>query len=724
MKKKLSYILIGLLSFFGIINNIYALSDDELISNEAILYNYDTNEVIYHKNTNEAVPIASLTKLMTYYVIEKYISDPDNESVTVTQEMLDSLKEPAASLAGIKVGSTYTVTDLLYGLMLPSGCDAAYVLAYYASNGNIDQFVNLMNDEANNLGMNNSIFADPSGLGDYADPDNIVHTYSTEEDLFLLVKELFKSARFKKIIATEFYYLDNSTTPIVNTVYMNDSYGGHGYYYKYSLGGKTGNLKAAGRCLIQFASNGENTLVAITLGVPNNSVGYYNMYDHEKMFNYGFQSLEEIKIDIEKEIASVDIGKKIKLKYITNSNGKISFESSNPHVLTVDSNGVVTGINYGTAVVKAITENGNYDSILISVGFYNGTLVSSRYSDHTVYNTNLALNWNSISNIGFDYFYVRAGWGSNSMDANYLANIGGVKAINSNLGIYFTSYAKTIDDAEIEANYVVDTLLPYVNDYEKFNLPILYDLTDNTSGLADSYFDILNAFYQVLKDKGYEANVMFTKKQLTNQLIEDLNDNSINTMIVYKPYETNLDFRYEINNYKIGMWLYRSDGGYDFLYNSRTNGAEENIMYMDSYKLNTFYDEYVEPVIEPNEEIPENEIVIEKGKDDLNVEIVSTENKTGTANVKVDKKKVTATEKKIDKQEKNEDEIQIIEDEIKLIEDEEVFDKDSDISNYASKNNNDDNSNQVSKDNKFMFIIIPISLVIFGLLYIIKAKKV
>ena len=153
MKKIYRYGIIFFLFSLIFINNVYSLELPQISSNNIVFMNLDDNYIIYSKNPEEKVQIASLTKIMTTIVSIENIND-FNEQIIVTEEMLKDI-DIDFSIAGFKVGEVITYNDLLYGTMLPSGADATNILAYSIS-GSVEEFVKLMNKKAEELDMNDS----------------------------------------------------------------------------------------------------------------------------------------------------------------------------------------------------------------------------------------------------------------------------------------------------------------------------------------------------------------------------------------------------------------------------------------------------------------------------------------------------------------------------------------------------------------------------------------
>ena len=194
MKKGFKYILCLFISLF-LLTSVQALELD-IHSTNAILYNTNDDKVLYEKNENERVQIASLTKIMTAIVTLDKIDNLD-EKVTLVSEDLKGLLEENLVTAGFKVGQTVSYRDLLYGLLLPSGADAAKALAR-SIGGTEDNFVKLMNEKAKKLNLKETHFTNPIGLDDE-------NNYSTVKDVSLMFEYALKNDDFKKIVTSSSY---------------------------------------------------------------------------------------------------------------------------------------------------------------------------------------------------------------------------------------------------------------------------------------------------------------------------------------------------------------------------------------------------------------------------------------------------------------------------------------------------------------------------------------
>lgn len=222
-----------------------------------------TGEVIFSKNENDRMPIASTTKVLTCLVALENTKMDD--VVTVTAE--------SCGIEGSSIylyeGEKLTVRDLLYGIMLESANDAAACIAIHVS-GSVDSFSDLMNQKASSLGLVNSHFNNPHGL---EDPEH----YSTAYDMSRIWCEAMKNSDFRKIVSAKTYKIDlendegyrflSNHNKLLKT-------------YEPSIGGKTGYTRTAGRCLISGAEMNGVELVMVTLNAPDDWSDHKNMLDH------------------------------------------------------------------------------------------------------------------------------------------------------------------------------------------------------------------------------------------------------------------------------------------------------------------------------------------------------------------------------------------------------------------------------------------------------------
>ena len=232
----------------------------------AILMDTDNNIILYEKNINEVRSVASISKIMT--AILAIESGKMDDAVIIGEE----IDKAYGSGIYIRKGEELTLRDLVYGLMLRSGNDAALSIAYYVG-GSVDNFVVMMNKKAKEIGMKNTEFNNPSGL------DEEKGNYSTAYDMAKLASYAIKNDEFKKITATKKYKLKTN----MNT-YIWTNKNKMLTMYKYSTGGKTGYTEIAKRTLVSYASKDNTNLVVVTLNDGN------DWNDHKELFEYGFNN--------------------------------------------------------------------------------------------------------------------------------------------------------------------------------------------------------------------------------------------------------------------------------------------------------------------------------------------------------------------------------------------------------------------------------------------------
>ncbi len=290
---KRNKILLILFIFFVGSCNVWA-QDFDITSKNVILYNMNDNEVIYEKNSNEKVEIASLTKIMTAIVaIEK--SDDLNKQVVIDNRTLKGIEDYAQ--AGFKVGDKVSIMDLLYGVLLPSGADAVNAIAINAFGGK-DKFVSLMNEEAKKIGLKDTEFDNPIGM----DSKN---NYSTASDLGKLLSYALKNDTFKKVYTTKRYKIDSLNLTLKSTLLTY----GKTMNVDNIKGAKSGFTDGAGLCLASIANYSDVNYMLVVLGASptvksnavRDSLEIYNYYDK----NYGYK----------KVIKEGQLLKKIKVKW-------------------------------------------------------------------------------------------------------------------------------------------------------------------------------------------------------------------------------------------------------------------------------------------------------------------------------------------------------------------------------------------------------------------------
>ena len=262
----------------------------------------ESRRILYESNGETRLPMASTTKIVTAATVLTYCKD-----LNTPFEIPDEAIGIEGSSIYLKKGDIYSATDLLYGLMLRSGNDAATALALKTS-GTIKEFSLLMNETAEKSGALNSNFVNPHGLP-------CKGHYTTARDLSYITCYAMHNTLFKKIVSTKFY----EPCGWANKNKMLTQ-------YEYAVGVKTGYTKEAGRCLVSAATKEDMTLVCSVLSCGD-------MYNRSiKLFENCFNSYKKQRIIAADDVFEVKIGDKI-LKGKTGSNFDYPLcEGENEHV--------------------------------------------------------------------------------------------------------------------------------------------------------------------------------------------------------------------------------------------------------------------------------------------------------------------------------------------------------------------------------------------------------
>ena len=242
---------------------LFPVSADAVSARSAILMDAQTGRILYEKDIDRKSLIASTTKIMTALIVCEQCN------------VLDRMRIPRESV-GIEGSSMYlqegevlTIQELLYGMMMHSGNDAAVALAIYCG-GTVEGFVELMNDKAKLLGLTGTHFANPNGLDH---PDH----YSTARDLAVLASYAMNDPIFSRTVSTKTLTVGQRSMKNHNKLL---------WMVEGADGVKTGYTRAAGRVLVSSACRNGRRLVAVTIHDPN------DWQDHQKLLEDGFSRYE------------------------------------------------------------------------------------------------------------------------------------------------------------------------------------------------------------------------------------------------------------------------------------------------------------------------------------------------------------------------------------------------------------------------------------------------
>lgn len=299
MKKKIFYLLLIILLFFNSYCN--AVSEDEDIldvtslyeetlktisdssdiptisSKYSVVYERNSKTILYEKNKDTQTPMASTTKIMTAIIV---IENADlSQTVTVSSKSAGT----GGSRLGLSTNAKITIKDLLYGLMLCSGNDAAVALAETVG-GDVSGFAELMNNKAKDLGLTNTSFVTPHGL----DSDN---HYTTAYELALLADYALQNETFSSIVKTKTYTVTINGYPktITNTNELLSNLNG-------VYGVKTGFTNGANRCLVSATKRGNLDIICVVLGADTKKI---RTQDSITLIEYCFNNFDTIDISSE-----------------------------------------------------------------------------------------------------------------------------------------------------------------------------------------------------------------------------------------------------------------------------------------------------------------------------------------------------------------------------------------------------------------------------------------
>lgn len=263
MKSILRVFLCALLCVLALCPPARAAEPPAISAGAAAVMHVETGTMVFEKNADTPMLIASTTKIMTALVVLEHcgLSEP--------VKILPDYTAVEGSSMYLHPGETYTVEELLYGMMLASGNDAATALACHTA-GSIEAFAQLMNDKAAELGLENTAFRNPHGL----DADG---HHSTARDLADLACYAMQNEQFRAIVSTNSITIGTQTYTNHNRLLRT---------YPGALGVKTGYTEAAGRILVSCAQRENTQFVCVTISDPN------DWDDHTRLLDWAFDEYE------------------------------------------------------------------------------------------------------------------------------------------------------------------------------------------------------------------------------------------------------------------------------------------------------------------------------------------------------------------------------------------------------------------------------------------------
>lgn len=276
MKRLLSFFTILLIIFcssFGSFTIVGGAVSDS--AKAAILIDADSGRVLYQHNSNKKLPMASTTKIMSALLAV------ENGNLDEQFQVDENAIKVEGSSMGLQSGDLVTMRDLCYGMMLPSGNDAANATAVRVA-GSVEKFVSLMNERAKEIGLKSTNFVTPSGLDDYTD-----NHYSTASDMAKLTAYALKNSTFAEICSTKTVKLNFGNPPYDRWLTNSNKLIGA---CEGIIGVKTGFTDKAKRCLVSACRRNGTTLICVTLNDPN------DWLDHSNLYDFGFSEYKSVSL--------------------------------------------------------------------------------------------------------------------------------------------------------------------------------------------------------------------------------------------------------------------------------------------------------------------------------------------------------------------------------------------------------------------------------------------
>lgn len=287
----------------------YEPSGIEITAKAAILVSLDTGEVLFEKNADEKVYPASITKIMTTLLIlenEKY--NPEAK-IAMTQDVLDLISGTGSSVSLLKAGEEVSQLDLVYMVLMASYGDCALLAALYYG-GSVENFVNMMNTKAAELGLSGTHYENPIGL-------HHEQNYTTARDTYKLTATALQNETFKEVCSSTRHTVKTSMSgerTISTTNFLQDNT--TNYYYQYAKGVKTGYTDEAGRCLVSTASyNGYRYLCAV-FGCPANEKKHF--IESKELYRWAFNNFEFKKVaDNSNPVAEIGVNLSLDTDFVS-----------------------------------------------------------------------------------------------------------------------------------------------------------------------------------------------------------------------------------------------------------------------------------------------------------------------------------------------------------------------------------------------------------------------
>ena len=285
VKKIFSIIFICFFTFltvFAPINaSAYEITGIDITAKAGMLVSLDTGEILYENNIDKKVYPASITKIMTAVLMLESDKFNPKAKVKINKACLDVVLGTGLSVSLLEEGEELTQLDLLYTVLLSSYGDCTY-LAAEIFGGSYENFVNMMNDKAKELGLTGTHYSNPVGLHEE-------ETYTTARDTYVLTKYALQYDLFKTVTSASRYHFTTTkgtSRTLSTTNFLIDK--NTNYWYQYASGVKTGYTDVAGRCLVSTASYNGYNYMCIVFGCTNSPSKRYDFLETADLYRWAF----------------------------------------------------------------------------------------------------------------------------------------------------------------------------------------------------------------------------------------------------------------------------------------------------------------------------------------------------------------------------------------------------------------------------------------------------
>ena len=314
------FLLLSMLTAWMVAPQALAVEDPDIQAKAALLVDQESGTIVYEKNIHDELYPASLTKIMTALLVMEAIDQGKlslDQEITASSSAMSDL-DPDGSSAGIEVGETMTVKNYLYCMLVVSANEACNVLAE-AVEGSVSDFVDLMNEKAQELGCKNTHFVNATGLHD---PQH----YTSAWDLYLVTKAALAYPDFVSITDTADVIIPATNLSdqrhLYTTNYLLSAWRALGYIYKNAHGIKTGSTDDSGHCLVSSAVKGSLSFISVVLGAEkvtnaDGSTDVKSFSETKRLFEWGFDNfawqtvltpndmIEEVPVTLSREAEQV-----------------------------------------------------------------------------------------------------------------------------------------------------------------------------------------------------------------------------------------------------------------------------------------------------------------------------------------------------------------------------------------------------------------------------------